>query len=57
MNTCTGRDSASSGSEFDPTDPQREIKQIFQCFDADGDGFIDRSVMAINASEGGTKAE
>ena len=31
-----------SESEFDLNDPHQAIKQIFNCFDTDGDGFIDR---------------
>lgn len=31
-----------SESEFDLNDPYHAIKQIFNCFDTDGDGFIDR---------------
>ena len=31
-----------SESEFDLNDPHHAIKQIFNCFDTDGDGFIDR---------------
>ena len=31
-----------SESEFDLNDPLQAIKQIFNCFDTDGDGYIDR---------------
>lgn len=34
-----------SESEFDLNDPLQAIKQIFNCFDTDGDGFIDRFVL------------
>ena len=31
-----------SESEFDLNDPQLDLKGIFDCFDTDGDGYIDR---------------
>ena len=39
-----GEVSESDLSEFDLNNPHQAIKQIFNCFDTDGDGFIDRFV-------------
>ena len=38
----SGDPDISSESEFDTSDPYCAIKQIFNCFDTDGDGYIDR---------------